>query len=149
MPNCRTHTLVGAAAGAGLAAYHARNEASEHRLLEIAGGVLGGVWGGRLPDILEPATSPCHRDLAHSCLTLFAAGALTLEDWRRSCRERAEDYRRRLEDPALTSAAQLLYTVVEFFWRFTAGVLTGVQVGYASHLVLDGCTPSGLPLVSR
>lgn len=149
MPNCRTHTLVGAAAGAGLAAYHARHEAPEHQLLEIAGGVLGGDWGGRLPDILEPATSPCHRDLAHSCLALFAAGALTLEEWRRSCRERAEDYGRRRTDPALTSGARLLYTILELFWRFVAGVLTGLQAGYASHLVLDGCTPSGLPLVAR
>ena len=149
MPKCRTHTLAGAAAGAGLAAYHARHEVSDHQLVEIAGGVLGGAWGGRLPDLLEPATSPCHRDLAHSCLSLVAAGALTLEEWRRSCRGRAEDYGRRLANPELTSEARLLYAILEVVWRLAAGVLTGLQAGYASHLVLDGCTPSGLPLLVR
>ena len=149
MPNCRTHTSAGAAAGAGLAAYHSRHAPPAHQLVEVAGGILGGAWGGRLPDLLEPATSPCHRDVAHSCLTLVAVGAVTLEEWRRSCRERAEDYRRRLMDSAVTPGTRLLYTIFELFWRFAAGVLTGLQAGYVSHLVLDGCTPSGLPLVVR
>ena len=52
-------------------------------------------------------------------------------------------------DSALTPGTRLLYTILELFWRFAAGVLTGLQAGYVSHLVLDGCTPSGLPLGVR
>lgn len=149
MPNCRTHRVVGAAAGAGLAAYHARGETSEHQLVEIAGGSLGGLWGGQLPDFLEPATSPCHRDLAHSCMALLGWTALKLEEWRSFCRERAEEYRLRMEDQTLSPGDRLLYCFLEFFWRFAGGLLTGLQAGYVSHLVLDGCTPAGLPLLAR
>ena len=41
--------------------------------LELFGGVVGGIAGGRLPDLIEPATSPNHRDPAHAslpCLTI-------------------------------------------------------------------------------
>jgi len=34
---------------------------------EVAGGALGGYVGGLLPDVLEPAISSWHRDVAHSC----------------------------------------------------------------------------------
>jgi len=53
---------------------------------------LGGVYGGRLPDVLEPATSSWHRSLAHSGA---AGGAIVatrsaLMEWQKFCRERAE-----------------------------------------------------------
>ncbi|MGI8546807.1 MAG: metal-dependent hydrolase [Gemmatimonadaceae bacterium] len=149
MPNRRTHTTVGAVSGGALAAFHARRLAPGDQAVEAIGGMLAGAWTGQLPDLLEPATSPCHRDVAHSCAVLTAVASLALEQWRTNCRAYADEYRCRRTGSELTGGEYLLLTLYETVWRLIAGALAGLQAGYASHLLLDGCTPSGLPVFLR
>ena len=72
MPNRRTHIDAGAIAGTATALVMAREQSGAILLAELAGGMLGGALGGAMPDVLEPATSPNHRKLAHSLVTAGA-----------------------------------------------------------------------------
>ena len=85
--------------------------------------MFGAVYfGGRMPDILEPATNPNHRAFLHSVaiLLLIAYGIKLLIDWKPQ-----DDWQ-----------------------RLGKGLLIAAGVGYISHLVMDGMTPRGLPLLA-
>ena len=148
MPNGRTHRVVGGLAGAGYALHHAQDEGAGAALVETCGGIAGGIVGGSLPDILEPArNNPRHRGPGHSVTALLGVAYATLEDARQHCRARAESYRVMAARSGLSDARRLWYTLLEMFWRFLAGALSGLQAGYGSHLALDALTPAGLPLI--
>ena len=123
MPSRKTHATVGAGVGGVAAAYHARGEVGAARWAEIAGGVVGGGWGGVLPDLLEPAPTPRHRGPAHSILALLGLAGVTLEVARRYCRRRADTLSRRSDDPTLGAASRTFLALAAVFWRFMAGFL--------------------------
>jgi membrane-bound metal-dependent hydrolase YbcI (DUF457 family) len=77
-----------------------------------------GLITAGVPDIVEPAIYPCHRQLAHS----VTAGGLMTKIAMEKCGG-------------------------ENGWDFQNVLLTVAIAGYVSHLVLDGCTPRGLPLL--
>jgi membrane-bound metal-dependent hydrolase YbcI (DUF457 family) len=147
MPNYATHARVGAAAGGLAAAYRARTAPTEQMLAETLGGLLGGWFGGALPDMLEPARDPNHRKAAHS---VAAGGALTLAriaEWQATCRASAEGAAKRAATHPLGSPERSRAEIDVLLWRLVAGALVGLVAGYASHLLLDANTPRGLPLV--
>ena len=151
MANGALHSVVGATSGIGVAVYRARDQDLLRIILEAAGGGLGGYIGGRLPDLLEPAAgNPNHRNLAHSWLACggTALGVANAAAWEHRLRAKAELlHRERLgvADPW----QQAVLWVQEILLRLLVGFLTGAVAGYASHLVLDACTPQGLPLLAR
>ncbi len=118
MPNAKTHFLIGAAIGAGL---YCLMQKSQDQPIELPGllgmGLVGGV-AGLLPDIIEPATSPNHRELAHSFAALMAIGTGI-----HNLNERQD-----------MDAAQ-------------KGLWNTLALGYASHLLLDAGTPASLPIM--
>ena len=79
-----------------------------------------GALGGALPDVLEPATHPGHRDLFHSVVTgaSICYGLNKINN-----------------NPTVTAQGKTL--------------LNTVGAGYLSHLVLDGQTPSRLPFLTK
>src|SRR4051812_25438840 len=95
MPNRSAHLVTSGAIGVVYALHMFQGAPEPHRLLEAIGGGFGGCTGGRLPDVLEPATTPNHRGRAHSCA---AAGVLLklsnpkLQAWQQSCRRWADDF---------------------------------------------------------
>ncbi len=147
MPKRVTHEIVGAASGAAFALFRVSDAPTSHALAEVLGGALGGWMGGALPDILEPATTPNHREVAHS---VVAGGALTLArlaEWQATCRSEAKGCDARALTFALGSDARQRAEWDGLGWRFLAGLLAGFVAGYASHLMLDAVTPKGLPLL--
>jgi len=78
---------------------------------------LGGALA-LLPDALEPATTPNHRQFFHS-LSLLSGLAYA-------------DYRV-LKSPALTDDGKILFLTA--------------STGYASHLLMDAVTPKSLPAI--
>ena len=76
---------------------------------------------GTLPDLLEPAASPNHRQFFHSlaCLSLVGTGMYKLYQWE------AEDKLDKLIRFALLTAGG----------------------AYVTHLLMDSSTPKGLPIV--
>lgn len=132
MPNKATHVRAGMISGGAVATLQARDLSGAALLAEVLGGILGGYCGGRLPDVIEPPTSPRHRQTAHSWTigigTAFSALQI-LPQWQCSIRDFGKE-----RSPE-----------IQFLCHVAAGTLMGVAVGYVSHLALDSVTPSGLP----
>ena len=149
MPNRDVHFHVGAVAGGGYALYMSYGQASWHVVAETAGGVLGGIAGGLLPDRIDTPSSPWHRAEAHSVAITGVAGRFVSEqlpDWQASLRRQADRYAlMRAQSPS--PLQQFFLWLAEWACRFLAGAIAGLLAGYASHLVLDALTPSSLPLV--
>jgi inner membrane protein len=128
MPNRSAHVLIGV--GVGIVASGAlgwmdrRSNGELVKLPALLGRVsLGAAIGGlaaMLPDILEPATHPGHRQFFHSIVLL---GAIILGSYALG---------QRFDMSALLK-----------------GFMLAAVVGYGSHLIADGLTPSGLPLLGR
>lgn len=148
MANRHAHRIAGSAFGGTAAFLLARDQAPAHRLVETLGGGLAGGWGGRLPDVFEPALHPWHRSTAHALVPAGAVGALgvpRLRSGQARVRQWAERCRTR-RDVATSKIEQFLWWLAEMLCRLAAGAMAGAPAGYASHLLLDAATPRGLPL---
>jgi hypothetical protein len=163
MPRRRIHKVAGVVTDGIYAGYRATGLSPINQLVEVAGGCLGGYYGGPFPDDLEPATSSWHRGPAHS----FAAGTgiMYLQDklaaWESSCRSMADQCGAVPTRPALCAtgvvyvpvlpdpASQLLRNLAEVFWHFLAGFLNGFAAGYVSHLALDTGSSRSVPLLGK
>ena len=152
MPNADIHVPIGVASGGVAAIATLPSGASAYQgLIEILGGLVGGLIGAKLPDIFDPATSPNHRGVGHGLANALAAGKIYLSKlpaWQSELREAAKRY------GSMASAEpegfkRGLYWAQSTLCLIAAGLLAGLIVGYASHLVLDFTTPKGLPLVCR
>jgi membrane-bound metal-dependent hydrolase YbcI (DUF457 family) len=149
MPNANVHVPMSAATGFAYALHQSRSQAPKHRLLESVAGALGGGFGGKVPDILDPPTSPSHRGHAHS-LTLATvllasrnglAGAISL------IRDFADEWDRRADDYEGGSPDGLICQLVAIVLRALAGFINGFYAGYLCHLGLDAMTPACVPLI--
>lgn len=121
MANGFTHAVAGSMAGLGVVAYD-RDENGSIQHNPIFAVAVGALFG-KMPDILEPALHPHHRQFCHSIVVLLAIGygVKKAYEW-----EPKDDLDRTLRLLAL-----------------------GAGTGYISHLVLDGLTPRSLPLVGK
>jgi hypothetical protein len=157
MPSRDIHRPVSGTVGAGYAGHKAYRRYKDRSapglpiVTETIGGFAGGWLGGALPDIIDPPTSPNHRNFGHGIATVAGAVAWTADailDLQEKLRKQADKLqvnRWRLQ----SDLEQMLSTIMEFFLRFLAGALDGLIAGYAAHLALDFFTPSGLPLIAR
>lgn len=134
-------------AGALYALYHARHESSAGQIAELIGGAAGGWLGGVAPDLLEPALHPRHRGVCHSWTTLSVLGGVSTEQARHYCRNRAALRTPEMNVPSHGPPAP--YGAECLIWLILAGLVTGLQAGYVSHLALDARTTFGLPLLNR
>jgi len=121
MPCAPIHQLAGAATGLAVVALD-----DDDRKLPAVNALTAPVAGyflGRLPDMLEPALHPNHRQFFHSYAVLFGViyGVKKAYDWQPE-------------------------TDLERFLRSLALVAGSV---YAGHLVLDAFTRKSLPLLGR
>lgn len=115
------HKILGAVAGASIGLARVvvdDNHKGFGDRVVVAVAAIGGVLGGMLPDILEPATSPNHRGVAHSWVVLLGLGILGVLLWRN--RDRV---------------------------NLAQAFRDGLVAGYCSHLIADSVTPKALPLI--
>ena len=113
------------------------------RLPDLAGAAAGATFGGTLPDLLEPATSPNHRQFAHGVLPATAVACFA----RRQIKEGVEALYRWAEEAPVSGVED---GELPRWMRFAiAGFCRAVSTGYISHLVADATTPRGLPLIGR
>lgn len=116
-----THKLVGGAVGFAISTLKdssGRNAATA----PIAAAALGSLFGA-LPDLLEPAIHPHHRQFCHGWATFAVIGYGVRRAY--------------LWQPDTDS---------ERFWRGLALIAGGA---YLSHLLLDCITPRSLPLIGK
>jgi membrane-bound metal-dependent hydrolase YbcI (DUF457 family) len=150
MPNANFHRTAGLIAGGTYAYLRSTEQSYGSRVLETAGGVLGGTLAASLPDVFDPPLHPRHRGLAHGAVpvgALTSAAVATLDGaqvWlRREAARRAS-----LRTAATGTLEQLWHGLVELLCRLGAGFSAGLVAGYTSHVVLDALTPAGLPLLA-
>lgn len=95
----------------------------EDQVPHVAGGCIGGYCFATLPDLIEPATSPHHRQFFHSLLFagMLGYGLYKLYGW----------------EPE-TPGQKILRGV---------GLIAGGA--YLVHLALDATTKRSLPLIGR
>jgi len=149
MPNRSEHDSAALVTGTTFAYSRAINFKSPLPIVEAVGGAIGSLIGGRLPDRLDPPTSPNHRGLAHAVLPVAVVGTLTIssldhaQNWLRG---QALQYHgsRLLSSPPLQAGS---YEFFEWVCYLLAGVLAGFVAGYASHLVLDFQTSRCFPII--
>jgi hypothetical protein len=157
MPCRDVHRPVSGAIGLGYSSYraHRRYRGRPAKELPIAaeaiGGFAGGWLGGALPDIIDPPTSPQHRNFGHGVATVagvvtWTADALMdLQERLRSQADRLQEDRWQLQNDFDLAIS----TIAELALRFLAGLLDGLIAGYVTHLALDFWTPGGIPLIFR
>jgi hypothetical protein len=149
MPNRDVHLPVGAVSGLAYAGYLAYGQPSPCLLVEVAGGLAGGIGGGLLPDWIDTPCSPRHRAEAHSMSITGTVGYFVsdqLPEWQSSLRQKADFYSQK-RAASTEFLPQMGYGFLEFLLRFIAGALAGLLAGYASHLALDSLTPNSLPVL--
>jgi hypothetical protein len=119
----------------------------DDRFWDVVGACLGATFGGVLPDILEPALTPSHRQFAHGIIPAAAAahfgkcahrdGCASLYIWAQQAFSPSAE----VAAPPDSTPRWLRFVIAGFF--------RGVPVGYLSHLIADFGTPCCLPLVGR
>jgi len=150
MPRNESHVMAGSTAGALYSLFLSKDQKAEDRFLELIGGGIGGYWGGRLPDIVEPAPrNPGHRAFAHSLVVgsaSYASAKRFASEWARCFRQAADRLALQNQEQPSSEPDRLLCVALEILLRVAAGMGAGFIAGYVSHLVLDAGTPRSLPL---
>lgn len=125
MANRDDHAAAGFFLGALVGLLTANPKNGAEAFAAGALGALAGVAGAGTPDVLEPAFHPNHRSTAHSLTVGAGVTYATVRAVRTGIDQPMDDVGSRLA-------------------RSTAAAY---GVGYASHLLLDGGTPKGLPVL--
>lgn len=144
MPNRTTHLVTSSFVGTVTAWSLSEEQPSDHRLHEVVGGFLGGLAGGRLPDVIEPPLNPNHRGFAHSVsasAAILKVGQESLESAQQWLRSRADVLDARAEALPPNSLGRALSKLLASLCRIAAGFLAGLIAGYLTHVVLDAGTP--------
>jgi membrane-bound metal-dependent hydrolase YbcI (DUF457 family) len=143
MANGNEHRVVsGAAATVAASLYAYKKVKTEYAFLYPIGGVLGGIVGGKLPDIIDRPDTPNHRSFAHSVAlvgfsvwtekeTVFFQNILT------ELQVIAEE---------LNNKGEIFLAVC---CHFIAAFIIGLVAGYGAHLALDTCGARKLPLLCK
>lgn len=121
MPNGSTHQAVGAVAG--IVGYLFDDNPEPGALVRLAFAVATSIMAAKIPDKLEPATSPHHRQFFHSVFVLCGV--------------------------MVAIKMVLKWKTKEPWKKLLRLMLLAVGVSYLSHLLLDAGTPMRIPLVGK
>lgn len=143
MPNRKTHTAAGIAAGASVCLAK-QISLKEFSHLELLCSVFGGFLGGILPDLIDPPTSPNHRALGHSPIILILVVGAALFFMLQL--EKNQDNRMRAANHSHVIGYDMREETADKsdLNKAIAGFFTGLCSGHASHLTLDSKTPAGI-----
>jgi len=116
--NRNKHMLIGALAALGVYVGYKCVKGEKLTLKGIVVAPLLGIFGGYIPDLLEPAMNPNHRGSFHS-VTLLAILVYV-------------EYKITTTDKLTTEQKSLLLSLI---------------TAYQSHLLADSTTKKGLPII--
>lgn len=153
MSSRNTHDVVGAFAGGAYALYRApAGMTGANTAAEVIGGVVGGIFGSRAPDVLEPAIHSFHRSTCHSVVALTAVSTGALQQKAspaKALRALADQTAARASAARARGGDPVLLDLLELLFHFAAGFVAATPAGYVSHLALDATTPRSIPLLTR
>ena len=122
MASLKEHAWLGAGTGVLTYILMCRYYDRSFDFGEMLGCAAVSTAAAMVPDILEPALTPNHRNVAHS----FVAGSGLLSFARHRCGADNRDWEE----------------LQKILWA-------AATTGYLSHLLADACTPRGLPLLGK
>ena len=166
MADGKAHRYFAIAAGVGMTAYVAKEQAGLDFWLQLLGAAIGARCTGNLPDILEPAVSSYHWGTFHSVGMggTISAQVERISDIRKFCQSQADECKKnpkRILMLPVTDGTSftieldgLLGEVLSFIerclWLILSGFVVGAATGYVSHLALDAATcKRPLPLLAK
>lgn len=120
MSSGKTHIAVGAFTGLAIALLDNKKHNSVHN--PVIAPALGAFFG-KLPDLIEPATNPHHRQFFHSKLVFTATAYGIYEAFKWEPQSGIE--------------------------KIIRGITLIAGCAYLSHLVCDSTTPRGLPAIGK
>ena len=135
MPNGGTHIIAGAVCGA-LASTVIQKKLEPDKTIEFDQLLLSTGTGGlcgRVPDVLEPASNPNHRDFFHSftCAAILGFGGAEL--WSNIKERKTQRMQLGIQE---ISGAEILLML---------GLVAVLAI--LLHLFMDGFTQKGLPII--
>lgn len=143
MANGKEHKVISGTIGGGAAFLYAQGKfQNEYTFLYTVGGVLGGIAGGKLPDIIDRPDTPNHRSFGHSW-TLVGCSTLA---------EKKVTIFRNIFTELQTKATELNSKGDSFgagCCHLAAAFMIGLVAGYGAHLAADMVTPRRLPLLCK
>lgn len=150
MPRRLTHVVTSSFMGTAVALTRSKGQPEAARIYETLGGFCGGYAGGRVPDILDCARTPNHRNHAHSatvCAGLIKISGKVLDSTQDTLRGWSEELSRQEALLPVNSVQRAFLAIVAALCRILTGAIAGFISGYLTHLALDGMTPRSLQLV--
>jgi len=135
MPNGSAHIIAGTICGAA-SSLVIQSRAQESKQIDLGHLLIStgtGAAVSRLPDILEPAIHPNHRAFFHSFVFGALLGFGSVETWKKIKMKAAERRASGIEEISLA----------EIF----LGLILIVIVVVFLHLMMDGFTKKGLPVI--
>ena len=133
MPNGKIHNNSGVVLGISAYLIIQNNSQDYVDLGELILSLFAGISTARLPDILEPATSPNHRAFFHSYVFGLLIGFAVFQIWRDLQTIRTERKLLGIKQMSLKEILDILLIII------ICSVLL--------HLIMDGFTPKGLPII--
>jgi inner membrane protein len=121
MANGTTHLIVGGLAGLGISLWD-KSDDSEFANNPLLATTVGAMFG-KLPDILEPALHPHHRQFCHSIVVLLGVGYGMKKAYQWEPKDNVD--------------------------KLLRCIALCVGAGYISHLLLDATTPRSLPILGK
>jgi len=122
---------------------------------EMIGAMVGGYYGSRAPDFLDPPVKPKHWGVAHSAtagaavFALATAGSPKIQNELRVIADECFAQQAYYADEDRIGLA-LLYGLAGLAFYGLAGFVASFAVAYLSHLALDHLEcKSSLPLICR
>lgn len=147
MSNRSTHLVAAAMASGGMAMYLNSNDKSPNPILDTISILFGGWIGARLPDLIDPPTSPRHRSIAHGLVQNVGVQSWAfqnLKKFRHACFEASTEYEIKAQEDKTFMG--FIYQLASLVFKAIAGLYAGILAGYLSHIALDFTTPMGLPI---
>jgi membrane-bound metal-dependent hydrolase YbcI (DUF457 family) len=136
VPNSQVHLFVGALSAGGYAYLSNPSDDPLNRLSSCLGSIVGGLLTAKLPDRIDPPVGYSHRSIGHSFILNALALGLTIP----KLKKLIQQFQEKAEQASNVGDMQQSSK-----WHFYAGLLAGLVIGLGSHLLLDACTPMGLP----
>jgi hypothetical protein len=142
MADGTAHKTIGAIGGTVASLlYNSQKGNPDLSLIYAAGGLIGGVKGGGLAEIIDPPNSPLHRSIGHSAT---ANGYIYFNKNVRKIFQDCLEWLITKATEFMNAGNKFLY----FLCHFAAAFLIGFAAGHGLHLIVDMFTQRSLPIIA-
>jgi hypothetical protein len=149
LPNRASHLQIAVVAQSVIECGRTTSLVGNDRFWDVVGALAGASFGGMLPDLLEPALNPNHRQFCHGIVPSLSLITFGANRYLQGIDELYAWADAAPTTPAYSNSTLDPQTTPRWLRFFVAGFVRALPTGYLSHLLADAVTPKGLPLLGR